>query len=378
MIADFGVVKNTFDGLHPILIQYLTGRGDHLGRQRCAGIGFGKSAEIAAHGAEVILRQTFGIGPRIGQQLVPLVKGLRDRQRVARTETKPAAGFALQRCEIVQLRRRLFAGLLGFLHDARLAGASFDHSTGFGLGPNPFCSRLIIAFGLGKFFTKPAAFIAARIHLKLRMHLPVIARYKITDGTFAFAEDRQRGRLHAAGGSHVEPAMARVERRQCSRPIQSHEPVTLRSAQGCIGQRLHAAIFPQSIKSFDDRAICHRLHPHALERFIHLGQHHDVTKNQLSLATGIAGIHDGVYLLVADLPQYQLESALGFFNRLQVELIRDHRQMLDAPRQLFAVRSLGHFQLCQMPQRRGNDRRVVLVIIVLVLTLFRELTQLLA
>ena len=199
MIADFGVVKNTFVGLHPILIQHLAGRGDHLGRQRGAGIGLGKSAEIAAHGAEVILRQTFGIGPRIGQQLVSLVKGLRDRQRVARTETKPAAGFALQRGEIIQLRRCLFARLLGFLHDACLSVASFDHGAGFVLGPNPLCSRLIIAFGLGKLFTKPAAFVATRINLKLGMHLPVIARHKIADGTFTFAKDRQRGRLHAAG-----------------------------------------------------------------------------------------------------------------------------------------------------------------------------------
>ena len=173
---------------------------------------------------------------------MPLVKGLRDCQRVARAEAESAAGFALQRCEIVQLRRRLFAGLLGFLHDTRLAGAAFHNGVGFGFGPNPFSPRLIVAFGFGKIFTKPAALVAARIHLKLRVHLPVIARHKIADGAFAFAEDRQRGRLHAAGGSHVEPAVTRVERRQRPRPVQAHEPIALRPAQGRIGQRFHAVI----------------------------------------------------------------------------------------------------------------------------------------
>ena len=97
--------------------------------------------------------------------------------------------------------------------------------------------------------------------------------------------------------------MARVERRQCSRSIQSHEPVTLRAAQGRIGQRLHSPILAQPVERLQNRAVSHGLHPHALERFIHLGQSHYVAENQFTFAAGIAGIHDGFDLFVSDQPQ---------------------------------------------------------------------------
>ena len=375
VIADFGVVENPLIRLHPILIQNLAGRRDYFRRQRGARVGLGKSAQITAHGAEIIFRQTFGIRSRIGQQFVPLIKRLRNGQRVAGTETKPAAGFALQRGEIIQLRRRLLARLFGFLNDSRLAGAPVHHRLRLGLGPNPLGPRLIVAFRLGKIFTEPAPIISACVDFEFRVHLPVIARHKIANGALAFTKDCQGRRLHAARRGHVKSAMARIECGQCARSIQPHQPIALRTAQGRVGQRLHAAIFPQPIKSLDDRIVGHRLHPHALERFIHLGQRHDVAENQFPLAAGVTGIDDGVDILIADQPQYQLEPAFAFFDGLQFELFRDDRQMLDAPRQLFAVRPLGHFQLHQVTHRRGDDGAVILEITVPVLALLGELAQ---
>ena len=42
-------------------------------------------------------------------------------------------------------------------------------------------------------------------------------------------------------------------------------------------------------------------------------------------------------------------SRLRFFNRLEFELIWNHRQMLDAPWQFFAVRALGIFNSTKCP-----------------------------
>ena len=156
VIADFCVVKNSLVRLQPILRQHLGGAVNGFLRKRGAGIGFGERLQMLANCADVILRQTFGIGPRVGQQLVPFIQRLRDAQRVARAEPKLAACLALQRGEVEELRRNLFAWLFVFLHHARLPGATLDNCSRLRLGPEPLRAGLVVVIGFLETFTEPS------------------------------------------------------------------------------------------------------------------------------------------------------------------------------------------------------------------------------
>ena len=68
----------------------------------------------------MILRQVAGVGSRIGEHLVLLVKRLRDLQRHPRGEAEALVGFALERGQIVKQRRRLGGRLLLLLDGAGL------------------------------------------------------------------------------------------------------------------------------------------------------------------------------------------------------------------------------------------------------------------
>ena len=258
---------------------------------------------MAAHGVDIILRQTFRVRARIGQQLVTIVKRLRDAERVARAEAEAAAGLALQCGEIVKLRRRLLGGLFDFLDDARFARATVHNHRGLGFGPNAFGARLIVVFVLLKILAEPSARVRARQHFKLRVHFPIIARHKIANQPLALAKDRERRCLHAAGARHIKSTVARVERRERARAIESHQPIAFRPAQRRVRQRLHPVVLAQFLERLDNRAVGHRLHPHSLHRFLHAGQRHNVAEDQFPLAARIAGVDNLIDLLALDQAQ---------------------------------------------------------------------------
>ena len=105
MIAHFCVVEDTFVGLNPIVIEHLVSEWIiDLGQRR-------------SYCREIIFRQRPGVGARIGDGFVLLIKGLRNLQCAFRRKAEAIVRFALQGREIIQLRRNLCRRLLFFQLD---------------------------------------------------------------------------------------------------------------------------------------------------------------------------------------------------------------------------------------------------------------------
>src|SRR5690606_15918357 len=88
------VVEDAFvAGFYPVVFENLVGvRG-----QRAFEI-----AKNVANGLAVIFRKRFGIGSRIGDDLVLFVKSLGDAEGFSGGKSETAVGFALKRGEIVK------------------------------------------------------------------------------------------------------------------------------------------------------------------------------------------------------------------------------------------------------------------------------------
>src|SRR5882724_12019006 len=99
MVADLRVVKNPLVRLYPIVVE-------HSARERIF-----EFTQCRFYRRNVIFRQRARIGAWISDCLVSFVQRLRDLQSPLRGETEATVAFALQACEVIQLRRDLRARL---------------------------------------------------------------------------------------------------------------------------------------------------------------------------------------------------------------------------------------------------------------------------
>ena len=307
VIGDLGVVEHLLvAAVHPVVFQHVTGEA--------AVARLAKRLERLLHCAGVVLRQAARVGSRIGQHLVPLVQRLRDAQRVARRETKPRVGLALQRREVEQRLRGLLGRLALLAHLARLAVALGLDAVRLGLFPDalrPFVGVVGIFF---ETLVEPPAGVLAGGGPERGVHFPVIFRLEHANLLLALNYHGQRRRLHPADRRQIKSAALRVERRHRPRAVDAHKPVGLAPAVGGAGQRLHVVVAAQVGKAFVDRVRRHRPQPKPRDRFARRFPRvllrrvlDDVAKNQFPLAPGVTGIHEVVDVVALDQPQQHPE-----------------------------------------------------------------------
>ena len=361
MIAHFGVVKNAFVRLDPVVFF------DLLGKARVVVL-------LLEHGdglldrIDVIFGQGFGISTRIGQYFVFFVQRLRQTEGVFRGEAKARVRLALQAGEVKQRRCHLrgWFGLFG--HAAVVSFAGHDHGVGGGFAPQTvvFALRIVeIVFGVFiEFRVEPAAVVHALRANEFGVHFPVVARDKATNRLFALDHDGQCRRLHTAYGSQEKATVTRVKRGHGSCAVDPDQPISLGARARRIGQIEHLRVRAQICQTIANRLRGHALQPQALRWLLGLGVLYDVAENQFALAPRVACVNHVIHVLATQELCQRFEFRLRFRNRLEVKMRWNVRQVREAPFAAFDLVFLGNRQFEQMTDRRGDHILIVLMMVV--------------
>ena len=342
MVGNLGVVEDAFVWMHPVVFK------DRFGKCRVTGIA--KHLQRALDRADVILRQRARIGARIRQHLVPLVKRLRQAERVFGAEPEPRIRVALQARQIVEQRRQRRAGLAFLGDNARFAKAFVANGLSLAFFPDAFGFKLVVAVlrvTPGEFFIEPASGVLAGGGIERADDFPIIARNELVDLLLALDQDGQCRGLDPANGGLEETAGLRVKRRHRARAVDADQPVGLRPAVGGVGQRQHVFVFAQPFESLADRGRRHGLQPEPFDGLFGFCVFDDVTKNQFAFTPGIAGVHQRGHVGAFDEFFQDLQPVFRSFNRLQIEMRRDDREAFERP---FAAHGLDAFRQDQFEQ----------------------------
>ena len=220
-----------------------------------------------------IIRRLFHIGSdviavrsRIGQQ--PLfVQGLGIIKGLLGSKAVNAVGFPLQGSKVIELRR-----LYGFL-------LFFQRSTN---GLRMLASRLQgICFGsVGNALTFRFHTATADLHNMIfffleRGNLPVALHQQI-----------QRWGKNAP---HIQRLM--VQHGEKAGSIDAHQPICPHTTQRRMIQRVILSPVFERVHALADRAVLHRRNPQSLERLAAISLFIDKAENQLTLAPGVAAVH---------------------------------------------------------------------------------------
>ena len=286
VIRDLRVVEDALVRLDPALVD------DLLGELVVVAVVLDRFQRLQ-HGRHVVFRQVARIGTRIGQYLVLFIQRLGQAQGVLGREAETRVRFALQAGQVEQARRHRGGRFRFFRDDALAAAAGGGDRVGSRLAPQALGALLGIVLVLLELRVEPAAFIDAGRADEFGAHFPEVARDEFFNLVFAFDDDGQRRRLHAAHGRQVEAALFRVERRHGARAIDADQPVGFGTAAGRVGQRQHFLVAAQVRETVADGARRHRLQPQALDRLLGLGVLRDQAENQLAFSPRIACVDEG-------------------------------------------------------------------------------------
>ncbi len=159
------------------------------------------------------------------------------------------------------------------------------------------------------------------------MQLPVIPGHKFFDFFLALDDNHQRRGLHAANRRELKSTQLGVECRHGTGAVDTHQPIGLGTADGSVRQGPHVGIGTQRGKGFANGALRHGLKPQPLDGLAYAGKLRDITKNKLTLAAGVTGIHQRIYILALDQPEQDFEPRRAFLDRLQIEMRGNNRQV---------------------------------------------------
>ena len=188
------------------------------------------------------------------------------------------------------------------------------------------------------------------------MNLEVGLRLEGADLFLALDEDRECRGLHAADGGELEATLSGIHGGEGAGAVDADKPVALGTADGGGGERLHLRVVAKVGEAFLDRLLGHRLEPEALDRLLAAGELDDVVENQLSLASGVAGVDDGGDPGVLQKFLHHLKAVGGSGDRLKLELLGNNGEGIELPREPLAARHLvRQAELHQMAHRRGDD-----------------------
>jgi hypothetical protein len=169
VVGDFGVVENPLGRHDAAVVQRILG----ILRQRRVFTADGPDGLLDV--PDVVFREVFGIGSRIGQHLVLLIERLGNLQGAPRRVAEAPRGLTLQRCQVKELGRRL--GLrLGLLGDDRghSLAAGLDR-LGVGRVPQALGTSMRLVGGFFELLVNPASLVFAGSDLEVGQNLCVRA-----------------------------------------------------------------------------------------------------------------------------------------------------------------------------------------------------------
>ena len=262
---------------------------------------------------------------------MPLVKGLGQLQGAFGAEAEPPIGLALEGGEVVEQRRGLRGGLALLMDRAGPAFApGLDFRGADGIPQALGFGVLVLRFL--EIFVKPLAGVGSRGHAEFAVDFEIGPGFEVADLFLALDENGEGGGLDAADRGDLETAEEfLVEGGHGPRAVDADEPVAFRPAGGGLGERDHFRVAAQVGKALADRVGRHRIQPEPFDRFFVFEMLDDVLKNQLALASGVAGVDDLADILAGQEFFQDAELVLGFFARDEVEVGRQDGQVFEAP-----------------------------------------------
>ncbi len=189
---------------------------------------------------------------------------------------------------------------------------------------------------------------------------PVRLGLEGADLLLAAGDQRERGRLHAAERDGAVEGGAQADRRRAG-GVHAHDPVGLRPRARGVLEAVHLLAGPQAGERLLDRPARHRAEPQPLDRLLDPRGLVRVGEDQLALAPGVAGVHDPLDVLAP----YELVDGLQLLARLlvvrdELELLRQDRQVGEAPLLELRVVLVRRREADEVPDRPGDDIVVAL------------------
>jgi len=122
-----------------------------------------------------------------------------------------------------------------------------------------------------------------------------------------------------------------------------------------------------------DRGGRHGLQPEPLDGLLGLRVLNDVTENQFAFAPGVAGIDERGDIFAFDELHQNFQPRLIFFNRQQIKMRRNDRQVRKSPFAALHLELFRHGDGEQMADRRRDDVLVIFVEVRVLLELAERL-----
>ena len=287
-----------------------------------------------------------------------LVERLGDLERALGAEAEAGVRLALECREIVELRGDLRGGLFFLGDDAWFAVAFRNDRLGCGSIPDALGFRiLVVAFF--EALAEPSAPIRASGDTEITINFKIRARLEGADFFLALGQDREGRRLHTADGRELESTALGVEGGHGTRGIDAYEPITFAATYGGVREWNHLLPGTQMRKAFADRFGRHALQPQAAGRLFRVRELDDVMKNQLPLAAGVAGIDDIGDIRTLEQTLDEAETGGGFFDRLEIEVVWDDREIRKTPLAPLLVHLVRQAKLNKMTDSRSNYQRII-------------------
>ena len=364
VVRNLGIVENAFVRFHPFV-------GENFFDERL--VRFVEFLHRSRDGGQIVFGQRARIGTRIGQYLVFFVQRLRNRQGGFGRKSETRIAVALQAGQIVQQRRELGRRLAFLFDNAALALAFRVNRVGARAVPQAFGLDVAVVglLVLAEFFVEPAAIVLAGLGSERRVDFKVVTRNEFFDLLLALDQDSERRSLHSPDGRQVKAARFGIESRHCARGVDADQPVGFRAADRRVGQRQHILVAAQVLEALADRRRRHRLQPQALNRLGGLGMVNDVTENQFAFAPGVARVEQPRNILEFDQPGKHLETLFRSFDRQQIEVLRNDRQIGQRP---FTALDLDAFRRNDRQQVADCGRQQIFVALEII-AVFGETTQ---
>src|SRR5918996_4619685 len=345
VIGNFCVIENPLGRFDPAIIQRFTSK-------LIVDLAQGRSDR-----RNIVFWQVAGIGARISDYFEALVKLLRDLQGAFCAE--PArVRVPLYTGKIIKQWRRLGCWLAFFRRDPGFAETTILDFFRSCFVPNPFGARFFVAI-LCEIFAEPSAAVDAGFDFEIGEYFKERARLEIMNFLLPLRQDSEGWGLHAANWRQLETPGLVGERGHGAGAVYSNEPVALRAADGCLGQRNHFLIRPETLKGRADRFGGHRLEPETLDWLFAPAQLYEITKDELAFAPGIARVNQQIDIFSLNQAFQGIEARLRFLNRLQLKLIWNDRKIRETPFAAFDVQLAWQGKLDQMSKRGRNDVTII-------------------
>ncbi len=149
-----------------------------------------------------------------------------------------------------------------------------------------------------------------------------------------------------------------------TRGVHADEPVAHGAKPSGISKAVQIGTGAEILERRPNRLLCHGLQPKTLLRLrVELGELHNAAEDQLTFATGITGVDDAFDVFALAELADRIHAPLLPIPRLDVELVRHDRQVLDRPASVLRVVVFGLGELQQVAHCPGDDEIVILQIV---------------